>query len=253
MADQPRTERQAFRSWVSSYVGIVAGTHWSQQFDERLDAVLAEAASAPSVTRLREAVEALQGWEHGYEDVVPWPGGAWVERDAVLALLAADPHAAEREQARSDDLDMELLDAAAELRRIREQARERVRLRHPDDTEAVARAIHSTGIAYCAKECNNEFGGFSGADYDMATLLIAALDRLSEPPAAITAADVRSAMEAMLAAPRSDRCPPHLIGPSQLARGIADAGEPAVLIACANGCGAMLPIRLSEPPAGSEG
>lgn len=41
------------------------------------------------------------------------------------------------------------------------------------DEVRMAKAIHASGIANCiAEQCNNEFGGFSGADHDMAVLLI---------------------------------------------------------------------------------
>ena len=46
-------------------------------------------------------------------------------------------------------------------------------VREPLDVKEMARAIHATNIARCREEnCNNEFGGFSGADHDLANLLI---------------------------------------------------------------------------------
>jgi hypothetical protein len=52
----------------------------------RLAAVEAEAAALDTV-RIREAVEALERWDHGYEEEVSVADGAFLDRAEVLALL----------------------------------------------------------------------------------------------------------------------------------------------------------------------
>jgi hypothetical protein len=118
------------------------------------DAALEAAASAPSVTRLREKVVAFLSVtpEHAEGDM-----GAAIHAAMryVLAVIdSLDPHAAEREQ-----------------------ARERVRFYlTPEQIEAAKRELGNPGN-------RAEAYAFACMDTMVALLRGAALDRLAEPPA----------------------------------------------------------------------
>ena len=120
----------------------------------RLIALMDEAASE-QVAALRTALDGLTTFDY--------PGGCWCNDDPKDGMWSGTPpedviHTLQCQQARM---------ALAATDPAPSPARE------PLDVKEMARAIHATNIARCREEnCNNEFGGFSGADHDLANLLI---------------------------------------------------------------------------------